>query len=155
MTTSPEIPLDAALTKTPLPSLSSAKLSLSKVGFPCGISYGSLEGMEKELLEDSFSSLETLSFGKVSQEESGTISARPRSVMNVFLLISTVLLQKCFSLSIKHPEKKELFHILLFIFEKPSKTRKIRVICRDFCKTLSLYSVYNAFDYIWIVKSVH
>lgn len=57
--------------------------------------YGSTEidSLEDEdSCEETPLSLERLPAKGISQEESGTISARPRSVMNAFLLISIVLL---------------------------------------------------------------
>ena len=92
--------------------------------------YGSTErdSLEEEESEDFCEetplSLEMLPAKGISQEESGTISTRPRSVMNAFLLISIVLLQKCFSLSIKHSEKR-IIRIFCFLFsENPQKREK-------------------------------
>lgn len=121
-------------------------------------SIGEDSSKEDPLVDDARDSVEEpLVDGTASQEENGNTKRRPRSVVNVDFFIDAILLLIRFFPNNMGNGKKGKHYVknLLFIFKKPSKTRKIRVVCRDFCKNLSLYSIYNAFDYIWIVKSVH
>lgn len=94
------------------------------------------------LVDDARDSVEEpLVDGTASQEENGNTKRRPRSVVNVDFFIDAILLLIGFFPNNMGNGKKGKHYVknLLFIFKKPSKTLKIRVICKDFCKRPPIY----------------
>ena len=87
---------------------------------------------EDSLVDDPRLSKEALlPEGTASQEENGNTKRRPRSVVNVDFFIDAILLLIRFFPNNMGNGKKGKHYVknLLFIFKKPSKTLKIRVIC--------------------------